>query len=88
MDRSVSILRLIQIFEITMDLMKKAGRLSEMKGQQKKEFVLNEIAQIIPLNNELEDAILFLIDKLIDVQNGNLVFNPKPIKQKIFNICC
>lgn len=61
---------------ITIDLMKRAGSMSELSGKDKKAFVLDGLRKAIVLPEEIEDLIIAVIDALIDVENGKLVLNP------------
>lgn len=51
--------------------------LPKAKGQDKKKWVINKMKEIITLDNYIEDLIISLIDVLIQVENGELVINPK-----------
>jgi hypothetical protein len=62
---------------VLIDLMKKAGNNKELSGKDRKAFVLDEIRKQLELPNDIEDLIISLIDILIEVQNGQIVINPK-----------
>ena len=62
----------------TISLMIKANiELPNAKGRDKKKWVLDQLKELITLDNEVEDLIIYLIDILIDVENGKLIINPK-----------
>lgn len=51
--------------------------LPKASGQKKKEWVLIKLRDIITLDNKIEDLIIAVIDTLISVEKGQLIFNPK-----------
>ena len=53
-------------------------------GHKKKEWVIIKLKDIITLDNKIEDLIIAVIDTLISVENGQLVFNKK-VKSNIFS---
>jgi hypothetical protein len=55
--------------------MKRAGKIKSLDGAGKKRFVIQEMKRIITLDNYVEDILLFVIDLLIQVENGELVIN-------------
>jgi len=62
---------------VLIDLMKKAGQNKELSGKDKKQFVLDEIKKQLELPEDIENLIISLIDILIEVENGQLIINPK-----------
>lgn len=62
-------------------LMKSVGK-SELKGVEKKAFVIKAMRDSLRLPEFLEDILALLIDTIIEVENGKLVINEK-IKEKI-----
>jgi len=72
-------------------LMENAEVLSDLKsGQAKKEYVMNELRNIIDLPAHVEYLIMEVIDIIIEVDKGNIRFN-KSIKKSclsfVKNIC-
>lgn len=63
-------------------LMKSVGKSEELKGEQKKQFVIKAMRDTLHLPDFLEDILAILIDTLIEVENGDLVINQK-IKEKV-----
>ena len=64
-----------QIFIEMIALMKRASKMKRLSGQEKKHFVMTELARIIPYDNTFEEIILDVIDLLIEVENGTLTIN-------------
>ena len=64
-----------QIFIEMIALMKRASKMKRLSGQEKKHFVMTELARIIPYDNALEEIILDIINLLIEVENGKLTIN-------------
>lgn len=64
-------------FKKLIEFMIIASSMNKLSGPQKKEFVLNSMRKYILFNNEIEDIMIFIIDSLIDVENGKLVINRK-----------
>ena len=64
------------------DLMKIAGKSSELTGKQKKDLVIKRMRESLDLPQVYEDIIAVLIDTLIQVEDGKLVFNKKLKKTK------
>jgi len=64
-----------RLFIELIDLMKRAGKIKSLDGEGKKKFVLQEMKRIITYDNYIEDILIHIIDLLIDVENGKLVFN-------------
>jgi hypothetical protein len=73
------------LIECLVDLMKTAGRIKEMNGNQKKIYVLDRLRFQMALDGPIEDLIIGVIDILIDVEKGKLVLNQK-VKDSFF--CC
>ena len=72
-------------------LMENAEVLSDLKsGQAKKEYVMNELRNVIDLPAHVEYLIMEVIDILIEVDKGNIRFN-RQVKngclKYIKNIC-
>ena len=63
-------------------LMKSVGKSDELKGVEKKQFVIKAMRDSLRLPEFLEDILALLIDTIIEVENGKLVINQK-IKEKI-----
>lgn len=61
---------------ITLDLMKRAGSMNELSGEDKKAFVIDSLRKALELPEDIEELILAVIDALIDVEKGRLVLNP------------
>ncbi len=59
------------------DLMTTIGKSSELSGKQKKEYVIEQMRESLDLPHVYEDIIATLIDTLIQVEDGKLVFNQK-----------
>ncbi len=64
-----------QIFIEMIALMKRASKMKRLSGQEKKHFVMTELARIIPYDNAFEEILLDVINLLIDVENGKLTIN-------------
>lgn len=64
-----------QIFIEMIALMKRASKMKRLSGQEKKHFVMTELARIIPYDNALEEILLDIINLLIEVENGKLTIN-------------
>jgi len=62
---------------VLIQLMKKAGQNKDLSGKDKKQFVLDEIRKQLELPEDIEDLIINLIDILIEVENHQLIINPK-----------
>jgi len=69
------------IFIEMIALMKRASKMKRLSGQEKKHFVMTELARIIPYDNAFEEIILDVIDLLIEVENGTLTIN-KDVEDK------
>lgn len=65
-------------------LMMYAGDMSNLTGEGKKKYVLDKLRENITLDNVVEDLLIELVDVLIKIENGEIVFNKK-IKN---NMCC
>jgi len=63
-------------------LMKSVGKSEELKGLEKKQFVIDAMRTSLRLPDFLEDILAILIDTIIDVENGQLVINER-IKEKV-----
>jgi len=63
-------------------LMKSVGKSEELKGLEKKAFVIKAMKSSLHLPEFLEDILAILIDTLIEVENGKLVINER-IKEKV-----
>ncbi len=75
------------IVERLIDLMKTAGSIREMNGRQKKRYVLDRLRHQMSLDGPVEELIIHIIDKLIQVEKGKLVLNQK-VKEKAGLFCC
>ena len=64
-----------QIFIEMISLMKRASKMKRLSGEEKKRFVMLELARIIPYDNAFEEILLDVIDLLIEVENGTLTIN-------------
>ena len=53
------------IFIEMIALMKRASKMKRLSGQEKKHFVMTELARIIPYDNAFEQILLDVIDLLI-----------------------
>jgi len=69
------------IFIEMIALMKRASKIKRFSGQEKKHFVMTELARIIPYDNAFEEILLDVIDLLIEVENGKLTIN-KDVEDK------
>lgn len=56
-------------------IMKQIGEYDGLKGSQKKELVIKFIDYELELPEELETLVISLIDILIDVEQGKIIFN-------------
>jgi len=65
-------------------LMMYAGEMKHMDGKSKKKYVLDKLRENLTLDNIVEDLLIELVDVLIKIENGEIVFNKK-IKN---NMCC
>ena len=75
---------------VLVDLMKQAGEMKGKTGQQKKDWVLTKLREVMNLPDAVEDLIIELIDVLIDVDKHRIRINPA-VKKHIINItslCC
>lgn len=63
-------------------LMKSVGKSEELKGLEKKQFVIDAMKTSLRLPEFLEDILAILIDVIIEVEDGKLVINEK-IKEKV-----
>jgi hypothetical protein len=63
-------------------LMKSVGKNEELKGLEKKQFVIDAMRTSLRLPDFLEDILAILIDTIIEVEDGKLVINEK-IKEKV-----
>lgn len=73
-----------KIFAKLFEAMIYAGSLKSMGGEHKKRLVINKMKELIDVDPELEDLFIFLIDKIIKIDRGELKINPKV--KKLF--CC
>ena len=64
-----------RLFIELIDLMKTAGKAKNLDGEDKKKFVLQEMKRLITYDNYIEDILIHIINLLIQVENGELVFN-------------
>jgi hypothetical protein len=62
--------------------MKRASKMKRLSGQEKKHFVMTELARVIPYDNAFEEILLDVINLLIDVENGKLTIN-KDVEDKV-----
>lgn len=62
------------------------GQFNEMKGKEKKEYVMKKLREEMRLEPIIEDLIIGVIDLLIKVEDGELIFNPK-IKKGLDKCC-
>ncbi len=69
------------IFIEMIALMKRASKMKRLSGEEKKHFVMTELARIIPYDNAFEEILLDVIDLLIEVENGKLTIN-KDVQDK------
>jgi hypothetical protein len=88
------------VTEAVIILMQQIGKISKLNGNDKKFLVTKLLIHIVNETDsgsldEILDAILLniipiLIDNLISVENGNLIFNPKIKKRlvKLFSCKC
>lgn len=76
------------IFNELVYLMKVAGEMKNLKGHEKKKYVLEQLAIIIPWDNYIEEILLFVIDLLIEVENGKLVINKRAKKASVNCLDC
>jgi hypothetical protein len=69
------------------DFMGIVGQIQELSGHDKKQLVIDMLSSRHSnddqLNGIVENVVPFIIDSLIDVENGDMVFNQKV--KKIFN---
>jgi hypothetical protein len=72
-----------KILTIVVNLMMLVGEAKSMSGKDKKKFVLDKLRELIEIDGIVEDLIIEIIDLLIQVENGELVFN-----KKITSSCC
>ena len=75
---------------VLVDLMKQAGEMKGKTGQQKKNWVLTKLREVMNLPDAVEDLIIELIDVLIDVDKHRIVINPN-VKTHIVSLgklCC
>ena len=63
-------------------LMKSVGKSGELKGIEKKQFVIKAMRDTLRLPEFLEDILAILIDTIIEVEDGKLVINQK-VKEKV-----
>lgn len=78
------------VLETLITTMKHIGRLKDIKGENKKKLVLSIIKEQLDLPEHLENFIMSLIDVLIQVEKGKLVFNEKiksTLKSSLFKCC-
>lgn len=59
------------------DNMKHLGKFASLSGTEKKELVIATLRHQLDLPDDLEDFIVALIDVLIKVEDGKIVFNKK-----------
>ena len=71
---------------VLIDLMTTIGKSSELTGKQKKEYVIKQMRRSLDLPQVYEDILALLIDTLIEVQDGKLIFNQK--LKKTTKWCC
>ena len=75
---------------VLVDLMKQAGEMKGKTGQQKKDWVLTKLREVMNLPDAVEDLIIELIDVLIDVDKHRIRINPA-VKKHIVSLgklCC
>lgn len=69
------------------DFMGIVGQIQDLSGQDKKQLVIDMLSSIHSkddqLNGIVDNVVPFIIDSLIDVENGDMVFNQKV--KKILN---
>ena len=75
------------VLDILVNAMQKIGSFKGLAGHQKKELVIQTIQYEMELPDELERLIIALIDILIQVEYGELVFKKK-IKKTLRYTCC
>jgi hypothetical protein len=78
------------LFIELINLMRRASKIKELSGKEKKKFVLNELRRIIPYDNAVEELLIDIVDLLIQVENGDIVINKKVKKScmSMFRGCC
>jgi len=59
------------------DNMRHLGKFTGLCGKEKKELVIATLRHQLDLPDDLEDFIVALIDVLIQVEDGKIVFNKK-----------
>ena len=74
------------VIDVLLSEMLRAGKFKHLKGEQKKELVLLSLEGKFELDEDLERLLMYIIDILIKVENGELVFNQKI--SETFNFCC
>lgn len=74
-----------KIFKLMQTAEKLGG--GTLTGQQKKEYVLLKLRQIMPFDNGTEDLIISMMDLLIEVDKGKLTLNKRVKKSPIFMKC-
>jgi hypothetical protein len=62
--------------KMLISLMREASQMNHLSGSEKKDYVMKKLKNAIPLDNEIEELLLDIIDTLIDVEKGRLVLNP------------
>ncbi len=75
---------------VLISLMQQAGEMKGKTGQQKKDWVLTKLREVMNLPEAVENLIIELIDLLIDVDKNRIVINPN-VKTHIVSLgklCC
>lgn len=75
------------ILDVLTKAMKHIGGFTGLTGSQKKALVLQMIEYELELPEELETLIIALIDVLISVEGGELVFNTRIVPPSIYSCC-
>lgn len=73
-----------QILAMLTKYMRVVADYSEKSGEQKKEFVINSIKEMID-SPEVLELLSFVIDYFIDIEKGRIVINKKAVKRFM---CC
>ena len=76
------------ILKYLISIMKQIGRYDGLKGSEKKELVLKFIDYELELPEELERLVISLIDVLIQVERGEIIFNANVAKLPSTNMSC
>lgn len=67
----------LKVFNVVLSLMIQAGHMGDLSGEQKKQFVMNGMKDILPWDDELEELVLVIMDIIIDVEKGRLKINDR-----------